>query len=336
MRLPNRYGTVYRLSGKNRRCPYVAKAFVGCENKHSVYCVLGYFKNKQEALETLVAYHSGRFSQSGNTTFKCLYEQWSSLHYKTVAPSTVRQYKAAWARLKIFENFNVTDLRTTHLQTVINNTAQTLKRGSLEKIKLLAVMLFDYAVQNDICQKNYATFVTLPKKEKTEKPIFSQTEISLLWQNLSLPFADTVIFMIYTGFRVGEMLSLRVGDVDLSSGFIKGGLKTIAGKNRIVPVHPRIKSIVTAWIKGKNKTTPIFDISYSKYSTEFKKLMSELKIKNKTPHCCRHTFATNMAKGGADVNALKTIIGHSSYAITADIYTHLCADDLVGAINVLV
>ena len=336
MRLPNRYGTVYKLSGKNRRRPYVAKAFLhNDDGKSSVYYNLGYFSTKQEAIASLVAYHEGRFSFSKNMTLKTLYNEWSAVHYKTIAASTIRQYEAAWKRLEKLKNLPVSEIRTSCLQSIITESAGKLKRGSLEKIKILAVMLFDYAEKNDICQKNYAKYLTLPKKEKTEKSVFSRYEIDLLWKNLTKPYADSIIFMVYTGFRVGEMLALCVCDVDISGGFIKGGIKTSAGKNRLVPIHPKIKKIVYNHIKNKSESALLFDVSYRKYYSEFKKLMQSLGIENKTPHCCRHTFATNMAKGGADVNALKTIIGHSSYATTADIYTHLGTEELAKAITAL-
>ena len=63
--------------------------------------------------------------------------------------------------------------------------------------------------------------------------------------------------------------------------------------------------------------------------------MDALGIKNKTPHCARHTFATLMARKGADAKALQKIIGHASYSTTADIYTHLDIADLKKEIEKL-
>jgi integrase len=139
--------------------------------------------------------------------------------------------------------------------------------------------------------------------------------------------------MIYTGFRVGEMLKLTVNDVDFKNAVITGGLKTDAGKNRTVPIHNKILPFLMEWRKNKAGNTKLIDITYGKYRQIFIEIMDKLQIENKTPHSCRHTFATRMAQAGADVNALKSIIGHSSYSTTADVYTHMNISDLKKAIS---
>ena len=149
-----------------------------------------------------------------------------------------------------------------------------------------------------------------------------------------MPCVDTILVMICTGLRVGEMLQLTRFNIDLKENIIRGGLKTDAGKNRVIPISPKISNILQKWC-SQNKNGKLINMSYSSYLVKFNELMNELNIKNKTPHCCRHTFATDMAKYGADVNALKEIMGHSSYAKTADIYTHLNVESLREAISKL-
>ena len=334
MRFPNGYGTVYKLSGKNRRRPYVAKVPIEYDDEgHLKYNVLGYFEKRESALNALAAYHTGMAIGGNEITLAELYDEWSRQHFENISNSTKYQYTAAWNRLRVLGKSKFINLRTAHFQEVINNARKELKKGSLEKIKLLVVMLYDYAMQNDICQKNYGTYITLPKEEKTEKEIFSEAQIHHLWANVHMPYADTVLFMIYTGFRVGEMLQLTAADIDFKNGIITGGLKTEAGKNRQVPIHDKIMPFLLKWCENKVGNTKLIKLSYSKYRPFFDELMDNLQIENKTPHSCRHTFATRMAQAGADVNALKNIIGHSNYSTTADIYTHMNVSDLKKAIS---
>lgn len=74
---------------------------------------------------------------------------------------------------------------------------------------------------------------------------FTDEEIQQLWDSKDLiPFADMVLIGIYSGWRPQELSILQITDIDLEAGTMKGGLKTDAGKNRIVPIHPVIKPLI--------------------------------------------------------------------------------------------
>ncbi|MBR1528619.1 MAG: tyrosine-type recombinase/integrase [Oscillospiraceae bacterium] len=98
------------------------------------------------------------------------------------------------------------------------------------------VMLCRFAMENDIIDKNYAEFIKLPKFQKKEKRIFSREEISTLWEHTDDLNVQMILIMIYTGFRIGEITSLTVENIHLDDGYIIGGEKTEAGRNRIVPI----------------------------------------------------------------------------------------------------
>lgn len=331
MRNPNGYGSVFKLSGKNRRRPYVAKLTVGWtpEGKQQ-FDTIGYYETRPDAMIALAEYWKGGVKQGKNLTLANVYDEWSRVKFDTISASTKNQYVMAWKHMNKIHSARFADLRTSHFQGVIQDSQGDLKRGSLEKIKILAGLLYQYALQNDLVLKNYAQFITLPREDKLEKEVFTDLEIQKLWMNSSLPYVDTILILIYTGMRVGEMLKLTQFDIDLTSQTITGGLKTDAGKNRIIPIHPKIMPMIEVRLKASGLPFPY---SYTAYSTAFKSVMSTLEIENKTPHSTRHTFATLMARGGADTKALQKIIGHANYSTTADIYTHLDTEDLKRAMN---
>lgn len=334
MRNPNRYGTCYKLSGK-RRNPYIARAFLRWDdNGRAVYQTLGYYPTRKEGMLALAAYQSGTAVDAPILTLRDVYDEWSRIHYENISYSTKCQYLAAWNRLKVLEKSVFSNLRHAHLQSVIDDARTDVKKGSLEKIKLLANQLYEYAIKNDICNKNYATFIELPREEKAQKSIFTDLEKQKLWDNIDMPYADSVLVMIFTGLRVGELLQLTRFNIDFKENIVRGGLKTDAGKNRVIPISSKIANILQKWC-SQNKSGKLINLTYWQYSKRFNAVMSELNIKNKTPHCCRHTFATDMAKNGADVNALKKIMGHANYSTTADIYTHLNVESLREAISKL-
>lgn len=332
MRNPNGYGSVYKLSGKRRR-PFIARITSGWgQDGKQLYDVIGYYETRKDATIALAEYWKGGVKQSSSMTLETVYDEWSNVKFENISSSTIGQYKAAFQKLKPLWRARFVDLRTAHFQKVINDNHKILKKGTLEKIKLLVGLLYEYAIQNDIVSKNYAKYIELPKEDKREKVIFNDLEINQLWENIDKPFVDTILILIYTGMRVGELLKLTTFDIDLDNQIITGGLKTDAGKHRVIPIHPKILPLITQRVNEGGKPFPW---SYTKYKAHFDQLMQELGMANKTPHSTRHTFATLMARGGADTKALQKIIGHANYSTTADVYTHFDVNDLKNAINAI-
>lgn len=84
------------------------------------------------------------------------------------------------------------------------------------------------------------------KRENTKEVIpFTDEEVMQLWNNKdTIPFTDMILMGIYSGWRPQELSILQITDIDLEARTIKGGLKTDAGKNRIVPIHSVIKPLI--------------------------------------------------------------------------------------------
>lgn len=69
---------------------------------------------------------------------------------------------------------------------------------------------------------------------------FSDNEIELLWNNLDMEYIDTILIMIYTWMRVGELLEMRCDNIDINSRIMICEIKTAVSKNRAIPIHKRI------------------------------------------------------------------------------------------------
>lgn len=357
MRNPNGYGTVYKLSGKRRK-PWIARVTTGWEpvfNKkkgteelRQTYQTIGYFEDKKQALDALALHRLNPVSPKLNITLGEIYEEWSVNKYELISKATADNYRAAWNYVSKYKNIKFKELRSSHIQTIINACHKDQKSEStLKNIKILTNMLYNYAVENDITNKNYAQFLKIPKIEKEEKQIFSDIEIKILEENADkVEWVDTVLILIYTGMRISELLGLTKFNIDLKNDMITGGVKTDAGKNRPIPIHPKIKKYVENWY-SKNGQTLICKSDGSKFRTKYfreeiyykifdEKLIDEKGrplVRKLTPHCCRHTFASLMAKAGVDTLYIQRIIGHSDYATTANIYTHTDIDELKKAIG---
>lgn len=349
MKNPNGFGTVYKISEKGRRNPWVAKVTVGWEividktgkeKTKQITQTIGYFETKSEALDALVLHRVNPVSPKANIVLGALYEEWSEGKFEYISKSTKDNYKAGWKYLAKFEKIKFKELRTAHLQSVIDQCRRKdMSRSTMEKIKAVATMLYDYAIQNDIINKNYADYIKLPKIDKEEKEIFSDLELRTLEKQAdTVDWVDTILILIYTGMRISEMFDLTKFNVDLENMVITGGIKTEAGKNRTIPIHPKIQKFIKKWY-DKNGDYLICNINGGRLHANnyrnrgYYPALEKLKIRKLNPHCCRHTFASLLRNAGADTISIQKLIGHAKYSTTADIYTHIYLEELKTAIN---
>lgn len=338
MKLPNGFGTCYKLSG-NRRNPYIARTFTGfAEDGRCLYQTIGYYKTRREGMDALVMHQHNPVTPKANLTLEQLYTEWSLGAYKNITRETADNYRAAWKHLSRFARVKVKEVRTGHFQQVIDDRHKAgMSRSTLEKIRTTAVLLFSYAMENDIVNKNYAKFVRLPRKEKTKTDRFTDLEIKKLFAHATDEWVSTILILIYTGMRISEMLNLTRFSVNLDAGVLVGGLKTDAGKDRAIPIHPKIIKHVKSWYDKQGDRLICLDgkrILPDRYRTEFYYPALEVAgVRKLVPHTCRHTFCTILAEMGADTQSIQKLAGHTDYGFTANQYTHPEVETLRTAIN---
>ena len=313
-------GTIYQ--DKRYKKPWLAFAPSSEYGQGRQY--IGCYATRNEARAALEEFNKNGRPELYNATLADIYEMWSKIHFNSVSYSAVKLYSSMWKRFKNVQDLPVRELRTAHIQEIVNSATS---KSSAEIIKAMATMLCKFAMENDIVVKNYAEFVKVPKFEKKEKRIFTAEEIASLWKCSDQKPVQAVLFMIYTGFRIGEVLALRVEDVHLSEGYIIGGEKTEAGKNRIVPIPPSIpelKTFLRQWCSeiGSGR---LFPMSHQRFREDiFDAALSASGIvpEGLTPHCTRHTFASLSSASGIKPESLQKIIGHANYSTTAEVYIH--------------
>lgn len=327
MKNANGTGGIVNL-GKHRRKPYAVRVTQGWIDGKQLYQYIGYYATRKEAQKALAEYTvDPHLVVKSKLTFADLWNDWSPGGLKGLSRQTHDSYRAAFANLSPLHNRQFTEIRTAEIQSVIDDSGKGY--SSRTNMKVVCSYLYKYAIQNDIVQRDYSQYIRVGKNEKKEKTVFTDIEIQRLFENDTLPYADTVLILLYTGFRVQEFLNIRKCDVDFNTGIITGGLKTEAGRDRAVPIHPKIIKYVKA--RYDACTEPfgkLTHVSQTNYRKHFDELMTELGITSKTPHCTRHTFATIMGREGVDALAITQILGHSNYNFTVKNYTHTDVDYL--------
>ena len=113
-------------------------------------------------------------------------------------------------------------------------------------IKNLWGHLDRFALEMDIINRCFSDLLTSDPIPPTSRLPFSKDEVKKVWAHREQPWVDTVLILIYSGWRISELLNLKPEDIDLQAGTMKGGTKTKAGKNRLVPIHSKIRPLVEA------------------------------------------------------------------------------------------
>ena len=131
------------------------------------------------------------------------------------------------------------DLTVADFQRVIDNLVDAgASYSKCSKVKSIVSQLYDIAIQNKIWQVNYAKYIDVTQATEGKIPPFLDKDIRTLFHHDDDRIAKASLILTYTGFRIGEFLSLKKKEnVHLEEGYFTGGSKTDASKNRIVPIH---------------------------------------------------------------------------------------------------
>lgn len=330
-RLPNGYGSVVHLSG-NRRRPYWARITAGYNDKgQQIYKSIGYFATREEALIELAKYNNAPYDLDlANLTFEGLFELWSERVLPRLGKSLQGAHKAAYGHCEPLYKLKYKTLRAYHFQRCIDECPKSYATKS--NIRNLFVALDAFAYDNDIIVKAYSANLSVPEATPKEGKLFTKEEIAKVWKDGD----DVCRFLLFTGMRISEALELTPANVDLEEQTILCGMKTEAGKNRIVPIHPMIRGLVERRMAGKylfphdgKKQT------YKAYTLRrFNPMMERLGMEHHT-HDCRKTFRSALDKAGANKVAVDRIIGHKSGDVGERVYTLKTLDELREAINLL-
>lgn len=343
MRMPNGYGSIIKLKG-NRRNPYQVRLTKGFTDEgKQIYVYLGYYESQQKAMIALSDYNSSPYDITRDKiTFEEVYEKWSKEHFAKVGDSAIENYSNAFRKYcKSLYKMRFKDIRLTHLQGVIDDCGMAYPTRKV--ILALLNQLSKFALKNDIVDKTYSQFIEVGVNEgKSNRKPFTQEEIDKLFENVDkMEFVDTILIMIYSGLIVGELLDIKTENVHLEERYMIGGMKTKAGRDRIIPINNKILPFVEKWYNPENEylitNFKNNQMQYSNYRREkWDNIMEKMQFDDgHRPHDCRHTFASLMDSAGANKLCIKRIMGHASPDITDSVYTHKTIEELIEAIDLI-
>jgi integrase/recombinase XerC len=209
----------------------------------------------------------------------------------------------------------------------LNRKISSLK--SFFKYQLKTAMIEATPMINIISPKNSKRLPVFVKENETKRILESLNQSSEDWKSLNARILITIFYS--TGMRLSELITLKEKQIDLSRSQIKVLGK--GNKERIIPVSKEVLQIIRQYQQLKKKDfeqTDNFLLVTEKgkkmypryaYALVNKILGMAGTLDKKSPHVLRHTFATHLMNNGADLNAVKELLGHSSLAST-QVYTH--------------
>lgn len=248
-------------------------------------------------------------------------------------------YLASDNQSSILEWRQVTRL---HLKEFIHQ--QKLKGANpatiARKITSLRIF-FNYLQKHDLISADPSAYLSLPKQPLQLPKDLKQKEMELLLNSLDPPenaagFRDLAMLeLLYaSGMRVSELLSITLGDIDISLGYVRCLGK--GNKERVIPIGGRAVTTVRnylsvarpQWVQNQRERTLFLNQRGKPLTRQWfwqmvKRRVARAGIETPvSPHTFRHSFATHLLNGGADLRSVQELLGHANVG-TTQIYTHL-------------
>lgn len=341
-RLPNGYGSISYL-GKGRRRPYAAYP---CSNKRTEDGrtirpkAIGYATTYNEAMELLVMYNRGlelpdvRLVPKHGPTFAEIYKRYYDDKYNNGAKQLSEQSKTAtktaFKNAAALHDREFASITYAELQAVMDNCP--LRHASIENIKTLFRGMYHYAEKYELVEKDQSKHLEIRIPEDDEHGVpFTDADIELLWRHKADRDAQMILVLIYSGFRISAYKSLKIALAP--DWYFQGGIKTKAGKDRIVPIHSGIQEIVTEIIHESGKIIPWSDVLFRNRMRAYLPTIGIME--DHTPHDCRHTFSYLCEKNDVPENDRKRLLGHAFSDVTNAVYGHRTLEQLRRSIEMI-
>jgi integrase/recombinase XerC len=267
---------------------------------------------------------------------------------RNASPNTLEAYQrdleqfAVFVREQIEPSLTIHQLTHLHIRRYLASMHKSLSKSSAGR-KLAAIRsLCRFLLRRGIIDRNPAELVSTPKKEKKLPFHLDIDEVTTLVEAprepeiLSLRDRAILETLYSSGLRVSELTGLDISGINADSGAVRVLGK--GGKERIVPLGGKAAEALAVYLESRGNppdSAPLFTnarggrLTRRSVARIVERYMRNLTtMKKASPHTLRHTFATHLLEGGADLRAIQEMLGHASLSTTQK-YTHVSIDKLL-------
>ena len=274
--------------------------------------------------------HSRIENENTGKTFSEVYEEFYEWKYgenaaKQFSDASKKSTRAAYKHCSSLYHRKINEITIDELQACINSCHS--KEATLENIKSLFLQMYNFSLPRKYCDVPIGGYVVIPSSaEKDEHGIsFSDADLATIWKHRNdNEIAEMLVIMCYSGMRINEY---KITKVDLDNMQFIGGLKSEAGKNRVVPIHSAIMGLVVKRMQRYGELLPTKTATFRIHMTKY---LLQIGITQKyTPHDCRHTFSALCERYRVNENDRKRMLGHGFGSdVTNAVYGHRTLEDL--------
>lgn len=236
-------------------------------------------------------------------------------------------------------NIDFLNIKNTHVRGYLKYLDTCNLKNTTISRRISALRTFyNYLLEKGFVKSNIFLNVKNPKLEKKLPNYLNYTEIEELLASIDTRTDEglerrLLIEMFYsTGCRVGEMVNVKISDIDFYNKTIKVMGK--GSKERIVYYGDYASKYLEDYLKNKDRKEYLFTnkrgekLTIEEVEYIVRDIMKHISIKTHvTPHTLRHTFATHLLNNGADIRTVQELLGHANLSTTG-IYTHVSSDRL--------
>lgn len=307
------------------------------------YAIIGYAATKAEAIQMLADYNLNPFDvKASKITFREVYEKWSKAKFPTISKSNVHGYEASYKVCGTLYNRIFKEIRLADVQLVVDTCGKNFP--TLKKLKGLFSQLYEYAMKNDICNKDYSEYVDIlqykeKNPDKRDHNKFTKEEVDRLWELSDQPFYQIILMLVYNGCRISEFLDLKKENINLEQQYFDVIASKTENGIRRVPIADKVLPFYKAWYESSDceyllHTPQNQHFDYRNYKDSYWAPLMESLGFDHLPHDTRHTCVSMLVEAHVDQTMIKKIVGHSgAMTLTEKVYTHLDVEALVEAIN---
>lgn len=276
---------------------------------------------------------------------------WLDLKRTSVSYGTYYNYKLYWEQhIRPALGTNKLDKLLPIQVEQFMQTQKDLSASAQRAVLLTLKQIYKSAVQNGKVTTNPMDKVPAIKNERPKIDVFTTDEIQTIMAAAEIePFGVAVACLLYTGMRMGELNGLMWQDID---GDLINIRRTIAliepnhwgikdcpksGKARCVGLSPKLAALLTRLPRTSMFVFPMPDgtaMNSNNFTWRYSRFLKGIGVAYKSPHKCRHTYATYLLRGGADLRTVQAALGHYDPSVT-QIYTHVDNTDQIKAAQLI-
>ena len=306
----------------------------------------GGFTRKKDAVNYCADLYRTKRREHPPREFKTNFELWKAAYSPRIKSTTMAGYVSAFKHFATLHYVLIDQISTTDLQECIDDCP--CGKRTKQMMSVIASLVFKWAIADDQISKNAADNLYTGDDQTTHYEPLTDEELQRIADS-GEPYANYIVALCYLGHRPSEFFSFTKADYTQDgtgkrkAHYLSGGIKTDAGRNRLVTIPPIIQPIIDDQLKleGTDLLFPRLNhnrkgefTGYGQMPTEyfnkhiFKPLTAKLGIIGKVPYSARHTYSNKIKRvAGADRDKAE-LMGHADYETTKKHYQSSTIRDL--------